>query len=100
MIITSSQLEKIYASLGLDALSPLMREAIINRFGHDILTKAVGNFLAEQGEWEQAAFETWVEEHANEDTMLEQMVTLYPGFGRCLVTEILDFKKVFAESNS
>ena len=100
MNIDKAFFEKIKTGLGLNTVSPELSQAILNRFGNDILTNVVQKFLETQGEWEQGAFESWIEAHQNDADMLEQLMILYPDFGRTLVSEILIFQSTFQENKN
>jgi hypothetical protein len=93
-MITSQHILAAQTQLGLDRLSPNDAEAIINRLGYDVVTQALVHFMSMLGEWEQASFEAWIEAHQDESDMLEQLLLLYPQFGKILTEEILKLKNV------
>jgi hypothetical protein len=99
MNITDIVFDEMEKAFGLDDVPFDVRQAIINQFGTEILTVALGKFLEKQGEWEQVSFESWISEHSNDVDMVGQLVTMYPDFGNILVGEILAFKKTLEETN-
>ncbi|MBY0538043.1 hypothetical protein K2P47_01440 [Patescibacteria group bacterium] len=91
-MITSQHIQAAQTKLGLDTLSPSDAEAILNRFGYDIVVATMTEFMTSLGEWEQNSFESWIEAHQAEPDMLEQLMLLYPQFGKILTEEILKLK--------
>ncbi len=99
-MITLQQIQSAQATLGLDTLDPKEVEAILNRFGYDIVVATMTEFITSLGEWEQTSFESWIEAHQDEPDMLEQLMLLYPQFGKILVDEILKLKNISTESEA
>ena len=93
-MITPQQIQAAQTKLGLDQMNHHDAEAILNRFGYDIVVETMTQFMTALGDWEQASFEGWIEKHQNEPDMLEQLVLLYPQFGKILTEEILKLKNI------
>jgi len=92
-MITKQQLDLAKTTLGLNTLEGGESDSIINKLGHDILEIAVGKFLEQHGEWEQTSFENWIETNKKNPNMLEELIVLYPEFGKILTEEILMLKE-------
>jgi hypothetical protein len=93
-MITPQQIQAAQATLGLDTLDQKDSEAILQRFGYDIVVAIMTEFMISLGEWEQNSFESWIEAHQDESDMLEQLMLLYPQFGKILIDEILKLKNI------
>lgn len=99
-MITPQQIQAAQATLGLDTLDPKDVEAILERFGYDIVVPTMTEFMTSLGEWEQNSFEAWIEAHQDESNMLEQLMLLYPQFGKILIEEILKLKNISEATES
>jgi hypothetical protein len=73
-MITPQQIQAAQSKLGLDTLNPKDAEAVLNRFGYDVIVATMTEFMTSLGEWEQNSFESWIEAHQNEPDMLEQLM--------------------------
>lgn len=93
-MITLQQIQAAQTKLGFDAMDPKDVEAVLNRFGYDIVVATMTEFMTSLGEWEQVSFESWIEAHHHEPDMLEQLMLLYPQFGKILTEEILNLKNI------
>jgi len=91
-MITPQQIQNAQTSLGMNQPELPEMEAILERFGYDIVVARWQNSWPHCGEWEQASFEGWLEKHQGEPNMLEQLMVLYPQFGKILTEEILKLK--------
>jgi hypothetical protein len=99
-MFTPQQIQSAQTSLGMNQAASAEVEAILQRFGYDIVVATMTEFMTSLGEWEQASFEGWLEAHQGEPNMLEQLMILYPQFGKILTEEILKLKNVgSAETN-
>lgn len=96
-MITPQQIRAAQSKLGLDQLNTADAEAVLNRFGYDIVVATMTEFMLSLGEWEQNSFESWIEAHQHESNMLEQLMLLYPQFGKILTEEILKLKNLTEE---
>lgn len=96
-MITPQQLQAAQTKLGFDSMDPKDAEAILNRFGYDIVVATMTEFMTSLGEWEQNSFEAWIDAHQHEPDMLEQLMLLYPQFGKILTEEILKLKNLTEE---
>lgn len=100
MEITHVMQEDIVNLLGLADVPVHEQEAVFADFGKSIIEAALLQFLASQTEWEQQSFEAWINEHTGRADMLEQLVILYPTFGKILTEEIMLVKENFKKSNA
>jgi hypothetical protein len=85
--------KNIIEALGLEVITKAEQEVVLSNLGSAVVETALLQFLSAQGEWEQQSFEAWVEAHAGEPDMLEQMILLHPTFGKILTEEILQLKE-------
>lgn len=99
-MITPQQIQAAQVTLGLDTLDPKVVEVILERFGYDIVVSTMTEFMTSLGEWEQNSFESWIEAHQNEPDMFEQLMLLYPQFGKILTEEILKLKNISEAAES
>ena len=67
------------------------RAALLTEAGELILTSAFLRYLAPLSESEQAAFETYVAHHGQEDDFIDTLVVVYPDFAPILDAEIAAF---------
>lgn len=93
-MITQQQIQDANITLGLNQSQSDEIQAILNRFGYDVVVQTMTEFMTGLGEWEQVSFESWLEAHQHEPDMLPQLMLLYPQFGKILVEEILKLKKL------
>lgn len=96
-MITPQQIQDAHTTLGLDQPQSEEVQAILNRFGYDVVVNAMTEFMSGLGEWEQTSFESWLDTHQHEPDMLSQLMLLYPQFGKILVEEILKLKNLNPE---
>lgn len=84
-----------YKVLGISDLSDSEKALVIKTLGESVLENSLLRFVLTLDDWAQESFEQWVKAHAEDTDLIEQVVTLYPGFASILIEEILLVKDSF-----
>jgi hypothetical protein len=81
----------IASMIGFSEMSEVEKDIFLNKVGAILLESATLRYLGGLSPSQREVFEEWLEAHAEEETLLEELCASYQEFSEILSEEIMNF---------